>query len=209
MEKIISFSLWGTRDLYLHGALVNATLTARYFPDWKVRIYHDDTVPEHILQKLRVYKHITTIKVSDGSYGMFWRFEPLFENAIVLVRDLDSRITWRDVQCVNEWLESGKKLSVIRDHDEHYKVPIPGGLMGLRGPLPHYMEKSMRDYAQVKQYNMDQIWLAQNVWPVYQYDVFQHAFRHVPWMLDSWNENTHMGRGFTVNETPRTDHGAS
>lgn len=207
MEKIISFSLWGSRDIYLHGALVNAKQTAEYFPGWSVRIYHDDTVPHATLDALATWKHITLIKVTDGSYGMFWRFAPLFEEAIVLVRDLDSRITWRDVQCVDEWLATDKKLHVIRDHDEHYKVPILGGLFGVRGPLPMKLMPSMNDYAQVHKYNMDQIWLGQFVWPVIQGSVLEHGYRELDWMAASRGDDEHMCRGYTVDETPRTDHG--
>lgn len=206
-EKIISFSLWGNRDIYLHGALVNAEQTAKFFPGWKVHIYYDATVPQETLTKLAKWPHIKLIKVADGSYGMFWRFEPLFQNATVLVRDLDSRITWRDVKCVNEWLESGKTLSVIRDHDEHYKVPILGGLFGVQGPLPQDLYRSMKDYAQVRQYNVDQIWLGQFVWPRYRANVCDHGYRELPWMAQSRTDDNHMGRGYTVDEKPRTDHG--
>ena len=207
MEKIISFSLWGTRDIYLHGALVNAKQTAEYFPGWSVRIYHDDTVPHATLDALATWKHITLIKVTDGSYGMFWRFAPLFEEAIVLVRDLDSRITWRDVKCVNEWLATDKKLHVIRDHAEHYKVPILGGLFGFRGPLPEYHKTIVNLYEGTHQYNMDQIFLARHVWTAYEHDCFQHGYREHAWMAESRTADEHMGRGYTVDETPRTDHG--
>lgn len=206
-EKIISFSLWGTRDLYLHGALVNAEQTAKYFPGWTVHIYYDNSVPSDVITKLSKWSHIKLIKVSNGSYGMFWRFEPLFQNATVLIRDLDSRITWRDVRCVNEWLETDKKLHVVRDHDEHYKVPILGGLFGLHGPLPQDMYRSMKDYSQIHQYNMDQIWLAQFVWPMYRANVCEHGFREIPWMAQSRTDYEHMCRGYTVNGKPRMDHG--
>jgi hypothetical protein len=207
MEKIISFSLWGARDLYLHGALVNAKQTAEYFPGWSVRIYHDDTVPQMTLDALATWKHITLVKVTDGSYGMFWRFRPLFEDAIVIIRDLDSRITWRDVRCVDEWLATDKKLHVIRDHDEHYKVPIPGGLFGLRGPLPEFHKAIANLYEGTHQYNMDQIFLGRHVWPSYEHDCFQHGYREHSWMAESRTDDDHMGRGFTVDEKPRTDHG--
>ena len=207
MEKIISFSLWGTRDIYLHGALVNAKQTAEYFPGWSVRIYHDDTVPTETLTALSEWPHITLVKVADGSYGMFWRFAPLFEEAIVLVRDLDSRITWRDVKCVNEWLATDKKLHVIRDHAEHYKVPILGGLFGFRGPLPEYHKTIVNLYEGTHQYNMDQIFLARHVWTAYEHDCFQNGYREHAWMAESRTADEHMGRGYTVDETPRTDHG--
>jgi hypothetical protein len=207
MEKIISFSLWGTRDLYLHGALVNAKQTAEYFPGWSVRIYHDDTVPQTTLDALATWKHITLVKVTDGSYGMFWRFHPLFEDAIVIIRDLDSRITWRDVRCVDEWLATDKKLHVIRDHDEHYKVPIMGGLFGLRGPLPEFHKAISNLYEGTHQYNMDQIFLGRHVWPSYEHDCLQHGYREHVWMAESRTADDHMGRGYTVDEKPRMDHG--
>jgi hypothetical protein len=207
MEKIISFSLWGSRDIYLHGALVNAKQTAEYFPGWSVRIYHDGTVPQATLDALATWNHITLIKVTDGSYGMFWRFRPLFENAIVLIRDLDSRITWRDVRCVDEWLATTKKLHVIRDHEEHYKVPIPGGLFGLRGPLHDFHKGIANLYEGTHQYNMDQIFLGRHIWPSYDHDCFQHGYREHAWMAESRTEESHMGRGYTVDETPRYDHG--
>ena len=207
MEKIISFSLWGTRDLYLHGALVNAKQTAEYFPGWSVRIYHDDTVPTETLTTLSEWPHVKLIRVTDKTYGMFWRFRALFEEAIVLVRDLDSRITWRDVRCVDEWLATDKTLHVIRDHDEHYKVPILGGLFGVRGPLPMKLMPSMNDYAMVHRYNVDQIWLGQFVWPTLNGNCLEHGYREHAWMAETRDDDEHMCRGYTIDEKPRTDHG--
>ena len=116
--KVISYSLWGTKPLYLHGAIVNARQIQEHFPDWTMWVYHDSTVPWETLNELRKFEHVKLIQVNDESYGMFWRFRPLFDPDLdaVLVRDTDSRFTWRDVRCVNEWLESPYRLSVIRDH---------------------------------------------------------------------------------------------
>ena len=207
MSKIISFSLWGTRDIYLHGALVNAEQTAKYFPGWSVRVYHDSSVPQETLNALSKWAHVKLILVTDGSYGMFWRFRPMFEDVIVIVRDFDSRITWRDVRCVDEWLATDKKLHVIRDHQEHYNVPVPGGLCGFRGPLNAQLAAFARLYEGTHQYNMDQIFLARHLWPMYHLDCFEHGFREHPWMAESRTEDDHMGRGYTVDETPRYDHG--
>jgi hypothetical protein len=65
----------------------------------------------------------------------------------------------------------------------------------------------MRDYAQVKQYNMDQIWLGQFVWPMLMSDCLQHGYRELKWMEESRTMDEHMGRGYTVDEMPRQDHG--
>ena len=51
--------------------------------------------------------------------------------SIFLSRDLDSRITEREVAAVVEWLQSGQALHVMRDHPGH-KVPMLGGTWGAR-----------------------------------------------------------------------------
>lgn len=208
--KVISFSLWGSKSLYNHGAIVNAEQTKEFFPDWSVRIYHDDTVPQTTLDALSLFGHVKLIKVHDRTYGMFWRFRPLFEDNLeaVMIRDLDSRITWRDARCVKEWLESPYRLSVIRDHEEHYKVPILGGLFGMKGgPLPCELLQVMNFFSNQHQYNMDQIFLAHYVWPFLMNNRMDHGFKEHQWMADSRTDDVHMGRGFTEDEKPRTDHG--
>ena len=47
-----------------------------------------------------------------------WRFFPTLDPQvdIFLSRDLDSAITVREVEAVEEWLESEKMLHVMRDH---------------------------------------------------------------------------------------------
>lgn len=210
--KVISFSLWGSKPLYLHGARVNARQVQDYFPDWKMRVYHDDSVPQETLDALKQFGHVKLVPVRDGSYGMFWRFRALFEPGLeaVLIRDLDSRITWRDVRCVHEWLASPHRLSVIRDHEEHYKVPILGGLFGLKGgPLPTNLLESMVQYARVHRYNMDQIWLGHYVWPLFLSNKLEHGYKELLWMSESRTDDEHMCRGYTVDETPRMDHGSS
>ena len=210
MAKIISYSLWGSRPMFLHGAVVNAKQCREFFPDWKVRIYHNSSVPDSLLVTLRELG-VDTIHVEPkGTYGTFWRFRPLFEEGIehVLVRDVDSRITWRDVRCVNEWLETGKKYMVIRDHPSHYDWPIMAGMFGVRGGLPSSLVPIMEQYAIVHQYVSDQMFLARHVWDLMKLDVCELGYREHAWMSDSWTVDTHMGLGFDDHEQPRKDHGA-
>jgi tagatose-1,6-bisphosphate aldolase non-catalytic subunit AgaZ/GatZ len=39
VKKLICFSLWGDDKKYLHGALENAELSKRFYPDWRCRYY--------------------------------------------------------------------------------------------------------------------------------------------------------------------------
>ena len=207
--KIISYSLWGTRPMFLHGAVVNAKQCREFFPDWKVRMYHNESIKSDLLETLHQHG-VETIRVEPkGTYGTFWRFRPLFEpeHEYVMIRDVDSRITWRDVRCVNEWLDSGKKFLTIKDHPSHYDWPIMAGMFGIRGSLPTSLVPTMDQYAMMHQYVADQVFLARHVWDYVKLDVYQLGYREHSWMADSWTVDGHMGLGFDEQEQPRKDHG--
>ena len=51
--------------------------------------------------------------------------------SVFLSRDLDSRITAREVAAVEEWLQSGAPLHSMRDHPAH-KSSLMGGAWGAR-----------------------------------------------------------------------------
>jgi len=208
MSKILSYSLWGKTAMFLHGAIVNAKQCREFFPDWTMRLYYNDSVPSNIIETLKSLG-VELIRVDrDGTYGTFWRFRPLFENhERVFVRDIDSRITWRDVRCVNEWIESGKKYIVVRDHDEHYKTSIMAGLFGVRGSVPSSVIPIMDHYAHIHHYISDQVFLDRHVWDIMKGDLQEFGFREIPWMTESWTVDNHMGIGFDENDAPRTNHG--
>ena len=52
----------------------------------------------------------------------------------MIVRDTDSRLGIREKLAVDEWLDSGKKLHIMRDHPYH-RVPMLGGMWGCRPVL--------------------------------------------------------------------------
>jgi hypothetical protein len=73
--------------------------------------------------------------------------------------------------------------------------------------LPEFHKAIANLYEGTHQYNMDQIFLGRHVWPSYEHDCFQHGYREHAWMAESRTADDHMGRGYTVDEKPRTDHG--
>merc|ERR1711976_480857 len=66
-------------------------------------------------------------------YPLIWRFFPILDQDVdvLLVRDLDSHISRREVSAVNEFLNSSKDFHIMRDHPFHIQ-PIMGGLWGIR-----------------------------------------------------------------------------
>ena len=105
MKKIIAFSLWGNIKCYTIGAIKNALLARKYFPEWICRYYYDNTVPEIIIEKLNSFDNTELIFIEKpsgatkwkqaGQYGSLWRYSVFNDDdvEIWMSRDTDSRIS--------------------------------------------------------------------------------------------------------------------
>ena len=134
-NKVISFSLYGNKDLYCLGMIENVDIINSKYSDWKIHIYYSD-IPENIFKILKSKDNTTLIKCQYHGYaweGMFWRFQPFNSNTIdiFLSRDADSRITHREMKLVNQFIESDKCVHVIRDHNYHMNG-IMGGTFAIK-----------------------------------------------------------------------------
>jgi hypothetical protein len=136
--KVLSYSLFGDPssfefNWYLRGAYYNVRMNKILLPDFHTTIY---TTTELInkyypfWQGLGQLNNKLTIQEEDNNpqlcEGMLRRMIPLFEENIelVLCRDLDSVITFKEANCINHWLRSGLPYHAINDNPAH------GGLMG-------------------------------------------------------------------------------
>ena len=176
--NIISYSLWGNHKVYTYGMIENVIIAQELYPGWQVRIHYNDTVPEKIVSWLGKQTNVKLIKHTKSDDGrdsnMFWRFEELFTNNTVLVRDSDSRLNKREKDMVDEWLASDKDFHIVRDHKDH-KVPIMGGCFGVRNGIckPFFLQfheyyTRMFDYESAtskENYNADQIFLGRLIYP--------------------------------------------
>ena len=201
VNKIISMSVWGDNPRYIVGARRQVELAKEFYPDWKVRIYVDDKSKLADLD-------VELIEVTDGSYGMYWRFEPMFEdeNNIVMVRDSDSRITIREQMAVNEWLESDKKFHTFKDHEAHYEFMIIGCAFGYKGKLPKEAHDQMKNYIKNRGfYTGDQLYLQEVIWPLVKDDAIVHSM-HEGWFGETRkqldNKYSFCGNGYTENDLP-------
>lgn len=174
-------SLWGDRYAMYHtGAIRNAELMPSVYTGWKMVVYADDTVGKDVIEKLKGLG--VEIRKPTVNNGMFWRFaiadDPKVEAFII--RDADSRIGPREAGAVKEWFESGKAVHVIADHPHHTPV-MGGGLWGAKRGAIKGIQKLMDDCPGSKMksdrqgnYNSDQIWLRDVIWPTIQNDVLIH-----------------------------------
>lgn len=134
--KYLSFSLWGDKPMYNVGAIKNAELSKTIYPDWKMVVYYDNTVPNETINSLNELDVLTIDVTKKNIYGMFWRFfaVDLPDSEYAIFRDLDSRITLREKMAVDEWIESGKSLHVMRDHPAH-RIPYGNDSLGILGGM--------------------------------------------------------------------------
>lgn len=129
---LIVFALWGDNPLYVKGMIENIKLAQQHYPGWTVRVYVDRP------RGLTAYgSHVQEIVrgLSNGSAGMFWRYEAAADPNYhyIIFRDADSRINPREVAAVVEWIESGKTLHLMRDHPHHKNWHVMGGMWGIKG----------------------------------------------------------------------------
>jgi len=144
MKKIISFSLWGDKPLYVTGAIENVVLASKFYKGWTCRFYVDKSVPTKILNQIKEKGgEIIDLELNDQEHnpieyatnginpGWFWRFEILNDKEVdrFIVRDVDSRLSMREKNCVIDWEMSKKPFHIIRDHPMH-GVPILAGTWG-------------------------------------------------------------------------------
>jgi hypothetical protein len=185
MKKILSFSLYGDKSIYTQGAIENVKLISETYYDWEARFYVDNLVPQKIIDELKDYNaNIIFCGENISHNGMFWRFKPFYEDDVDvwLSRDCDSRISYRELACVDEWISSDKPFHIIRDSVNH-GYEIMGGTFGVKNN--EFAKKySKPNIITGGNYNHDQIILANNLWPIIKHDHLCH---------DYWNHNSIKG----------------
>ena len=189
MKKIISISVWGDSPRYIVGAQRQYELAKQFYPDWEFRIYTDDK------QKFSNLTDANIIEITDGTYGMYWRFYALFESEdnIVLVRDSDSRISAREHRAVTEWLDSDKKFHTFKDHDAHYEFPIIGCAFGYKGKFETPVLNLMKYYiSKFNYYVGDQIFLKDVIWPLVKNNALVHSM-YEGWFGETRKKSLHRG----------------
>lgn len=169
--KVISFSLWGDNPKYTIGAIRNSELKEKFYPDWEMRVYHNDSVPNYVLEQLESNGVVlVNTGVDQGVCNAMWRFAPASEKVECFIsRDCDSRLFERDVAAVEEWLESGKCFHIIRDHPGGHAWEISAGMWGARGCFVEDIQEKIDQYIQTSSWvndrAVDQRFLQEIIYP--------------------------------------------
>jgi len=155
MKKIISYSLWGNDKKYIEGAKKNIELAKTWFPDWEVKLYLSTNTEFNFNSDNLEIIYRTESQQQDGC---FWRFEECDSDNIVIVRDLDDRLSERHKFVVDEWLNSDKNIHIVRDHPNHL-YPIMAGLWGCRNGVLKGLKDSINSWQNKSYYTTDQDFL--------------------------------------------------
>lgn len=177
MKKVISFSLWGNNLKYTIGAIKNAELALKIYPDWVCRYYVGKTTPVDIIEKLILFEN-TEIKIMNDSgnwSGMFWRFYAAVdpEVDVMISRDTDSRLSEREKAAVDDWMNSGKGFHIMRDHPYH-RTEILGGMFGIKKNTINNLYDLLENYNKGDFWQADQNFLREKIYPLIHNDSKVH-----------------------------------
>ena len=178
--KVISFSLYGDNPKYTIGAIKNSEVREKFYPDWQMRVYHNDSVPNYVLEQLEANNVVlVNTGVDQGVCNAMWRFAPASEKVECFIsRDCDSRLFERDAVAVREWLDSGKCFHIIRDHPGGHAWEISAGMWGARGCFVENIQEKMNHYIQTSSWvtdrAVDQRFLQEIIYPKALESLFLH-----------------------------------
>lgn len=170
-NKLISFALFGEDPKYRTGMLANVRAAPHFYPGWKLIIYCDRINHDALAQEALgdAVECVLQKDTSQGFEGANWRFLAALraEADVILFRDADSIFSKREVDAVNEWLDSKKDTHIIRDHPYH-RAPVMAGLFGVRGRSRAILAKLIRSRLlsrRLTEYGDDQAFLATDFYP--------------------------------------------
>ena len=205
MTKVIAFSLWGENPKYTIGAIRNAELAKKIYPDWEVWMYVSEDVPKNILDEL-ISLNCNVLNMGEGNWnGMFWRFKPAASSDIIMIsRDTDSRLSYREKAAVDEWLTSDKDFHIMRDHPYH-ATEILGGMWGARNGILSGIKEMMESYDKGdfdNKWQVDQNFLKESIYPIIKDKAVVHDeyFERKPFPVNRINAQDFVGQCYDENE---------
>lgn len=114
--------------------LENVFLAGKHFPTWKVYVYYAPDVEESMVNHLGACSNVVLRATGiTGAKNMIHRFFAIDEPEvdIMMVRDADSRIHWKDRWAIRGFVASRFLVHTIRDNVEH-SARMMGGLWGMK-----------------------------------------------------------------------------
>jgi len=180
-RHIISYSLFGAIPRYCESAVKNVEVAADLFASWRCRVYHDDTVPPAVRERLSAAGAQLvdmTGPAGAGVHPLMWRFLVADDPHVsrFLVRDADALLSEREQAAVEAWTRSACWFHHMRDYFTHTELILAGmwgACRGLLPPLRPMMKAWLRTQRELTRF-ADQVFLRERVWPTLRQSVLTH-----------------------------------
>lgn len=175
MEKLISFSLWGNNESYYKGVFENHEIINKLLPDYKMLLHIDENFPSNKLLNIKSLNIKIIVEKNLGNFhGTYWRFFSFENEGITLIRDLDSRISNREIVLIRAWESSNKKFHIIRDCENFHTKAILAGLCGCKGGIKN-IRYLIEQFASFEKYGEDEEFLEKYLFPIIKDDCLEHT----------------------------------
>ena len=169
MKQVISYSLYGNQLRFLVGAIKNAQLAQVFFPGFTVRYYVGASVPTWTRSTLDLFPNVEQVEVDlpENSLARMWRFKAICDPTVdvVLSRDCDARLSLREAEAHQEFLDSGFGFHIIRDHPTGHGYLISAGMFACRTKDLHFFQKIWDETPLRDTYMQDQEFMAHQIYP--------------------------------------------
>jgi len=222
-KNIIAFSLYGAQPRYCETLVENIKAAAELYPHWRCRVYLDDSVPEHVWQRLRdAGAQLRDMSGDKDIFPTLWRFlvmdDPLVERFIV--RDADSLVSERESAAVQAWLASPYHFHHMRDYFTHTELLLAGMWGGVNGVFPRVeplIKNFIASYQGAERFT-DQYFLKAVLWPTVRESILNHDelfhFHHaqpwpahgpIRWQTDAFHVGSNAGYSRAVGSSTLAD----
>lgn len=129
-RKAVVFGLYGTIPKYITGTIRNVKLVKALYKSWDPVVFVDSvSVTPAVIKELKDNGAVVYSSPDNRRAAARFFVIDLPDYDRFISRDVDSRINWREVAAVADWMESSFVLHNMKDWPSH-KNPLMGGMWG-------------------------------------------------------------------------------
>jgi hypothetical protein len=208
--NVVSYCIYGKKELYRVGALRNIELCKKYYPGWEIWFYLAPSVEKKFAKKLKAQGAVVYyIEDVDSAFFTNYRYFACSDlrTEYVIFRDTDSRIDAREAAAVSEWLKSGKSLHIMRDHPWHGPNPpyamMLAGMWGIKAEKLRNIKEIVFKYPKSDFWGIDQAIITQQIYPMFLNDKIVHDefFDKIPFPIKR-EGSKFVGCQYDINDKP-------
>jgi hypothetical protein len=214
MKQAISFSLYGSDLRYCVGAIKNAIIAQEILDEeYDLIFFVGQSVPSWVVSTLRLFPNVQIIQTDapEDHTAKLWRFLACeLDYDFVGFRDADARLSLRELNAHEEFIESGLDAHIMKDHPIGHNYPINAGMFTVRSALFKDIRTLIESAEISDYYTQDQDFLRNLIYPRIQFSCFVHdefyetgvegkSIRK-PYLLEPVNQVSHIGAALDEND---------